>query len=466
MPSPPALRRPRYRFAEFTLSPGRRWLRCAGRDVALIPRYLDLLLLLVERRSEALHRREIFDRVWSDVVVSDGALTQAVRTLRRTLGEDGAARVFIRTVSRHGYQFVFPVAEEDDTEEPAPGASGAGAEADPRGEPGAGEVSEGGRVAAALDRLLDPAGDEGTWREAAEELHALGTAEALRRLDRRPGHARAWAYLRDSRWDVSGAGPVPLIGAPAGPVAWARLAVLRLGRALRLLGERWAAAAAGGAAAGIAAGLAGGLAMGALAGPAPSPHVVAGLCLAGAFAAGVGAAGVGCGLAVAEALVRSWRATALTLLGAAGGGAIGLAARHTVEAALTGLFGLAELRLGGGVEGALLGAAAGLGYGLATRRPGGMATPRGRARLRAVAATGAACALAAAASSSDGARLGAVSLAEIVGRFPSTRVRLEAFGPLFGEPGLGPRTRGALGGAEGLLFGAGLAAGLTRRPRA
>ena len=45
--------RPRYRFAEFTLSPARRALVRSGREVPLIPRYLDLLLLLVERRAVA-----------------------------------------------------------------------------------------------------------------------------------------------------------------------------------------------------------------------------------------------------------------------------------------------------------------------------------------------------------------------------------------------------------------------------
>src|SRR5512135_2701795 len=129
--------RPRYRFAEFTLSPARRALFRGGREVPLIPRYLDLLLLLVERRSVALHRQEIFDRVWSDVVVSDGALSQAVRTLRRTLGEDGES-TFIRTVSRHGYQFVCPVVEEEDggeeaTPRPTAGAPSAAAETDPVG---------------------------------------------------------------------------------------------------------------------------------------------------------------------------------------------------------------------------------------------------------------------------------------------------------------------------------------------
>ena len=105
----------RYHFSGFTLSPQRRLLVREGREVPLIPRYFDLLLLLIERRQVAVERREIFDRVWSDVTVSESALSQAVRTLRRTLDDDPREPRFIRTVSRHGYQFVFPeVIEEAD----------------------------------------------------------------------------------------------------------------------------------------------------------------------------------------------------------------------------------------------------------------------------------------------------------------------------------------------------------------
>ena len=299
---------PCYRFAEFTLSPARRALFRSGREVPLIPRYLDLLVLLVERRSVALHRQEILERVWADVVVSDGALSQAVRTLRRTLGEDGK-RVFVRTVSRHGYQFVCPVVEETDGgEAPVPADVPAG--------PAPGGASD--PVAEALARLLDPAAEEDVRREAAEELHALGTAEALRRLDRAPGHARAWAHLRDSRWDVAGAGSVPPLAPPAGPAAWAALAGLRLRRALRLVGSRWASASVGGAAAGALAGLLGGLAMAGL-GASLATSLLGALALVGALVAGAGAAGVGCGLAAAEALVRSWRTSALVGLGAQAG---------------------------------------------------------------------------------------------------------------------------------------------------
>src|SRR5688572_18798523 len=94
-----------------------------GREQPLIPRYFDLLIFLVEHRHEAVHRRDIFDRVWSDVVVSDSALSQAIRTIRRTLGDDSREPRFIRTVSRHGYRFVFEgVVEEDDQPLPTPEA--------------------------------------------------------------------------------------------------------------------------------------------------------------------------------------------------------------------------------------------------------------------------------------------------------------------------------------------------------
>ena len=53
---------PRYRFGEFTLSPRQRLLLSGDREIRLIPRYLDLLIFLVEHRHEAVHRRDIFER--------------------------------------------------------------------------------------------------------------------------------------------------------------------------------------------------------------------------------------------------------------------------------------------------------------------------------------------------------------------------------------------------------------------
>jgi DNA-binding winged helix-turn-helix (wHTH) protein len=450
----------RYRFGDFCVSPARRLLLRSGREVALIPRYLDLLILLLERRHEAVHRREIFETVWSDVVVSDGALSQAVRTLRRALGDDSREPVFIRTVSRHGYRFAFDrVLEEADEE--LPPAAAAFVPALPAPEPArtAGDPYE-----HALERLLRDQDTEES-REAAESLHALGTAEALRRLDRRPGHEAARALLRDARWDVPGAGPVPLLGVPGGLTAARILVAMRLRRALRVAERRWAAASGGGAAAGAVAGALGGLALRL----APGSHVPASvsvtLALVGAIVGGLGAAGVGAGLAAAEAVARSWRGPALVLAGAAGGGAIGAVSNLAGRWLLEGLFGRELTAVGGGFEGLGIGAAAGLGYALATpRREGGMATARGAERVRTAAITAISCAAAAVVITALGGHLAGTSLNFLARSFQGSQVGLAPLARMLGEPELGQLTRAVIGAGEGAFFGFGLALGLTRRP--
>jgi DNA-binding winged helix-turn-helix (wHTH) protein len=462
-PGQPAGARTRYRFGDFVVSRARRQLLKNGCEVPLIPRYLDLLLLLIQRRHEAVHRREIFERVWSDVVVSDGALSQAVRTLRRALGDDPREPRFLRTVSRHGYQFVHLEVREEADEGPMSTAQPESAAAN-----GAGSASSSDPMEAAIERLLadGPLVDDDDRREAAEVLHTLGTEEALRRLDRRPGHERARALLRDSRWDVPGAGAVPLLGQPNTLATMRALVALRLRRAVRLAGSRWGAASGGGAAAGLVAGGVGGTVLSFSPGADVPASVVVALGLVGAVVGGLGAAGVGAGLAAAEALVRSFRSLALVVFGGLGGAAIGAVASRLGRWTLEGIFGRDLPAVGGGFEGLVIGAAAGLGYALSTPRPGGgMATPRGLERLRAAFVTAACCAAAAVALSLLGGHLGSDSLDAMARSFHGSRVVLTPLCRLFGEEDMGPVTRSVLGVYEGVLFGLGLTLGLTRRPR-
>jgi Transcriptional regulatory protein, C terminal len=46
------------------------------------------------------------EEVWHGVPVTDEALTQCIRTLRRQLGDDAARPRFIETVPKHGYRFI------------------------------------------------------------------------------------------------------------------------------------------------------------------------------------------------------------------------------------------------------------------------------------------------------------------------------------------------------------------------
>ena len=471
MPSSPGTLR--YRFSGHILSPARRTLVREGRELPLMPRCFDLLVLLVRRRNEAVSRGELLDAVWSDVVVTDGALSQAVRILRRTLGDDPREPTFIRTVQRHGYRFVCgDVVEEPDAGPPPPVRAAAAEPVQPAPEPV--RVPTEPDANAAFDRALETllGADSGDAeaadvrrRQAAEALHQLGTAEALDRLDRREGHAVARAYLRDTRWDVPGAGPVPLFGHPGWLTAAYVLFLLRIRRGARLAGRRWTAAAAGGAAAGAIAGLLGGLVLRFGPGSTAGDGVVAMLPLLGTAIGGVAAAGVGAGLAAAEAAFRARRRLALAVAGASSGLAIGATAHFLGRLVLEGLFGRDLSPLTGAVEGLVLGGAVGLGYGLATpTAEGGMATPQGLARVRVALLTGLACALAAGMLGWSGRFLGAMSLDFMAQSFPGSQVGLAPLARLLGEQEPGIVTRVAISVFEGLLFGSGLAAGLTRRP--
>ena len=349
----------RYRFGSFLLSPARRVLRRDGRDVALIPRYLDLLILLVAQRERAVTRQEIFDRVWSDVVVSDSALTQAIRTIRRALDDEPRVPRFIRTVSRHGYQFVHPGV----TEEPDEGALPAAVDA---GDPAAALP---GPAPDPFAPLLAVLLREPPYHEAAEEerydaavaLHELGTDEALRRLDERPGHEQARAILRDARWDAPRAGEVPLLSAPGRMRTIVDVVRLRVRHAAHLASARWAAAAAGGALAGIVAGLVGGVALSLVPTSHTDAQMAIALAIVGGLSGALGGAGAGAGLAAAEALARSARAVALTIGAALGGLIAGTLAHVAARALLHDVFGRAIPQIGGPLEGLCVGGGLGLG---------------------------------------------------------------------------------------------------------
>ncbi|HEX8654463.1 MAG TPA: transcriptional regulator [Allosphingosinicella sp.] len=98
-----------YRFERFRLDPADRRLSRDGVPVELNARYLDALTLLVREAGALVSKDRFMDEVWRGVPVTDEALTQCIRTLRRQLGDEAARPRFIETVPKHGYRFVAPV---------------------------------------------------------------------------------------------------------------------------------------------------------------------------------------------------------------------------------------------------------------------------------------------------------------------------------------------------------------------
>jgi DNA-binding winged helix-turn-helix (wHTH) protein len=99
----------RLRFADFVVDRDDRSLSRGGRRVALNPRYLDALILLVSEPGKLVTKERFLETVWRGAPVTDEAQTQCVRTLRRLLGDDAARPAFIETVPKHGYRFIAPV---------------------------------------------------------------------------------------------------------------------------------------------------------------------------------------------------------------------------------------------------------------------------------------------------------------------------------------------------------------------
>ena len=93
-----------YEFAGRRLDPARRQLTHGGKPVALFPRCLDALVLLVEHRGELLDKDFLLGALWPDVVVDENSLAKVISDIRRALGETRDVGC-IETVPRRGYRF-------------------------------------------------------------------------------------------------------------------------------------------------------------------------------------------------------------------------------------------------------------------------------------------------------------------------------------------------------------------------
>ena len=99
----------RFCFDRFELDAADRQLMRDGAPVELNSRYLDALALLVSEPGKLISKERFLDEVWRGVPVTDEALTQCIKTLRRQLGDEAGRPRFIETVPKHGYRFIAAV---------------------------------------------------------------------------------------------------------------------------------------------------------------------------------------------------------------------------------------------------------------------------------------------------------------------------------------------------------------------
>src|SRR5437762_1833188 len=117
----------RIRLGPFAFDPQSRLLWRDGTEIALPPRVLGVLEVLIERAGQVVARQDLLDRVWKDAFVTDTSLAEAVSFLRSALGDDPQAPHYIQTVHRRGYRFLV-------TPTPPPGLTPTLSAADERGQ--------------------------------------------------------------------------------------------------------------------------------------------------------------------------------------------------------------------------------------------------------------------------------------------------------------------------------------------
>jgi DNA-binding winged helix-turn-helix (wHTH) protein/TolB-like protein len=106
-----------HRFGPFQYDSEQRLLFRDGETVQLVPKAIDTLHVLIERRGRVVEKAELMKLVWPDTVVEDVGLARNVSLLRKALGDDAADSPYIETIPRRGYRFA---AAEAPRSAPAP----------------------------------------------------------------------------------------------------------------------------------------------------------------------------------------------------------------------------------------------------------------------------------------------------------------------------------------------------------
>jgi TolB-like protein/DNA-binding winged helix-turn-helix (wHTH) protein/Tfp pilus assembly protein PilF len=99
-----------YEFGDFQLDTAKGLLRrLDGATMSLTPTVFKMLVYMVEHHDAVLDKERIMEAVWSDSIVEENNLAQAISKLRQVFGETPGSHRYIVTVPGRGYRFVAEV---------------------------------------------------------------------------------------------------------------------------------------------------------------------------------------------------------------------------------------------------------------------------------------------------------------------------------------------------------------------
>ena len=92
-----------YVFGPFHYDPEQRLLFRQGEVVALVPKAIDTLHVLLERRGRVVEKADLMKLVWPDTTVEEVGLARNISLLRKALDDESGQ--YIETIPRRGYRF-------------------------------------------------------------------------------------------------------------------------------------------------------------------------------------------------------------------------------------------------------------------------------------------------------------------------------------------------------------------------
>ena len=98
-----------YTFAGFTFDTAAFALTKAGDAVHSEPQSLEILRYLLANHTRMVPRAELIEAIWGGRIVTDWAVSGAIRALRGVLGDTGTNKRLIQTVHGKGFRMAVPV---------------------------------------------------------------------------------------------------------------------------------------------------------------------------------------------------------------------------------------------------------------------------------------------------------------------------------------------------------------------
>ena len=102
-----------HEFGHFQLNCKNQQLLHDGTPIAMTPKAFSVLTELIKAQGELVTKETLMETVWTDVIVSDAALTVCIREIRKALGDSARSPLFIATLHKRGYRFIGEIKESN-----------------------------------------------------------------------------------------------------------------------------------------------------------------------------------------------------------------------------------------------------------------------------------------------------------------------------------------------------------------